>query len=243
MAVFAASVVLCLFTLAWCVALVRKTRRGPVRYLVGLTGLLSVYHGSRVLGQHVDATLDAEATGLLMTAIYLAAVAILEFYIVEAWALRCRLRLAEAESSVPKPFRVADPHSADVLYRAMADACPLAAFAVDLSGKTCFWNASAEAMFGWTRREVLGEVSPIVLRKDGDANWTVRKDGQRIDVSYWLAPFHTSASEMQGTLTMVSRQRPRRGESTRTASSPVPLQQSAAGNPCPTGLPDADCPV
>lgn len=51
--------------------------------------------------------------------------------------------------------------SADWLER-LLDATAAAVVAVDLQGRTLFWNAAAEQLFGWSRADVLGLPPPIV---------------------------------------------------------------------------------
>jgi len=52
--------------------------------------------------------------------------------------------------------------SIDPTLQVLFDASPLAMVAVDLDLNVILWNASAEAMFGWSRREVLGRPYPLV---------------------------------------------------------------------------------
>jgi diguanylate cyclase (GGDEF)-like protein/PAS domain S-box-containing protein len=39
---------------------------------------------------------------------------------------------------------------------------PLAIYAVDLGGNVCLWNRAAEALFGWTAEDVLGDFPPFL---------------------------------------------------------------------------------
>src|SRR5438105_5444141 len=44
----------------------------------------------------------------------------------------------------------------------LQDAAGIALLGVDLEGRTVFWSLGAEALFGWTARDILGRVPPIV---------------------------------------------------------------------------------
>src|SRR5262249_11730098 len=49
--------------------------------------------------------------------------------------------------------------------RALIEAAPLAICALDAEGQVRIWSPAAERIFGWSRREVLGKVTPIVPEK------------------------------------------------------------------------------
>ncbi len=88
------------------------------------------------------------------------------------------------------------------MLEAIIKASPLAIVAVDAEDRVILWNASAERMLGWTEKEVLGQLPPILLpeaelppvseppsgQQNGVESIRIRKDGVRIPVSVWTAP-------------------------------------------------------
>ena len=89
------------------------------------------------------------------------------------------------------------------MLEAIIKASPLAIIAVDAEERVILWNESAERMFGWLEKEVLGRRSPILppemdraslgievssgpLRGIDSAR--IRKDGVRVPVRVWSAP-------------------------------------------------------
>ena len=98
---------------------------------------------------------------------------------------------------------------------------PLAAFVFDRDGCVVRWNPAAEATFGWTEAEVLGRYLPIVppsaheefrgLRQRvlaGDKVAGVetireRKDGTKIEVRIFGAPYRDRSGDVVGILAMV----------------------------------------
>ncbi|MBM3735035.1 MAG: PAS domain-containing protein [Acidobacteria bacterium] len=238
------SVLLSLATLFWCLHLVRTLKMGPpARYMIGLTGLLSIYHASRVLGEAgyigKGNPALAEASTLLLTALYLAALSILEYYFVEVRRLRYQLRLTQAsESLAPQATQVNDPRRAQVLYQAMSDSCPLAVYAEDPAGNICYWNTAAERMLGFTRSQVLGRPLPFRLNRTQTGGQVEFRDGRVLDVQSWYAPFQTSGNEIYGNLTILD-SRP----VTQTASHEAQPQRSAADNPSQTALQNVRCPA
>lgn len=244
--VTAIQVVICLITFGWCLTLLRRARLGPVRYLVAITTVLCVYHVARLLNEFgfLGQVASFEQAGsLAMTTMYLAAIAILEFYIAERKRLQYKLRLTEAaELPPPQPFHVAQPQHAQVLYQAMADACPLAVFATNPSGLICYWNSAAERLLGWECTEVLGRAVPSVIsRTSSDWNLVTKKDGGTVEAHVYTSPFQTPGHEIFGTLTVIATKPPK--STTQNSLRPVPPPQSTAGTPAPTCLQDAHCPV
>ena len=89
------------------------------------------------------------------------------------------------------------------MLEAIIKASPLAIIAVDQQQRVILWNQSAERMFGWNEKEVLGKLLPILLPEAGDAprvdeqdtgplhgveTVRIHKDGRRVPVSIWTAP-------------------------------------------------------
>jgi PAS domain S-box-containing protein len=85
---------------------------------------------------------------------------------------------------------------------AIITASPLAIVAVDAEDRVILWNQSAERMLGWTEKEVLGQLLPILpldgeqlpqpdapqAAQHGFETVRVRKDGVRVPVNVWTAP-------------------------------------------------------
>ncbi len=207
----AVSVLVCLGSLGWCILLLRRVRLGKIRYFVAFTGALCIYHASRLLagaGVVKESMVPnlGQASEVVMTTMYLAAVAILEFYMVERTRLQYKLRLVEAaESPPPQPFHMEDPQHAQAMYRAMSDACPLPVYAITPSGKVCYWNAAAERVLGFARSEVIGKPLGLEIHKVGsDAVRVQRKDGQPVEATVWSAQYRTPGHEIYGTLTILA---------------------------------------
>ncbi len=89
------------------------------------------------------------------------------------------------------------------MLEAIIKASPLAIIAVDAEDRVILWNESAERMFGWLEKEVLGQPVPIfpagldraALGIDLSAgpvqaieSVRIRKDGVRVPVSVWSGP-------------------------------------------------------
>ena len=90
--------------------------------------------------------------------------------------------------------------------RAIVEASPASIVEFDRNGRVCLWNAAAEAMYGWTRDEVLGRLPSSVEEQDRPAfNDTLSKvlqgarlgpltatrrckDGKQIDLTVSWAP-------------------------------------------------------
>ncbi len=244
--VTAIQVTICLITLGWCLALLRRARLGPLRYLVAITTVLCFYHGARLMNEFgfigQVASFD-QAGSLVMTTMYLAAIAILEFYLAERKRLQYKLRLTEAaELPPPQPFHVAQPQHAQVLYQAMADACPLAVFATNPSGLLCYWNSAAERLLGWECAEVLGRPVPSVIdRTPSEWSLVTKKDGSMLEAHIYMSPFQTPGHEIFGTLTIIATRPPK--STTQTSLRPAPPQQSKADSPDATCLQGEHCPV
>ncbi|HEY3416349.1 MAG TPA: PAS domain S-box protein [Armatimonadota bacterium] len=102
--------------------------------------------------------------------------------------------------------------------QAVVNASPAAITAIDLEGRVIFWAPSAEALFGWSAGEAVGQSLPIVppdkleehhrfreraQRGEALSNQEVvrrRKDGTFIDVSLSTAPLRDAAGQVYGTV-------------------------------------------
>jgi len=106
--------------------------------------------------------------------------------------------------------------------RTLIEASPLAISVLDRQGIVRAWNPAAELVFGWTRREVLGQPLPIVpddrreeflsnLRRtlageslEGVETAGRRKDGSLIDVQVWTSLLRSPQDEPESILTVAA---------------------------------------
>ena len=212
------SLCICLATLLWCILLIPRLKQSHDRFLVGLVGLLSIYHGLRILK---DTGLWAgppggrfeQIGGFAVTGLYLVAVLILEVYTSENRKNVLRLRLAEASAATAPVLQVpisASPLSVHDLSQTVIESSPLPMYAVDSAGAVCYWNAAAERVFGWSREEILGGPLPVVTEASEsaprrDATCFLRKkDGTCITAEVWTAPIPRAGDSLRATLTIVS---------------------------------------
>ncbi|MGP0071448.1 MAG: response regulator [Bryobacteraceae bacterium] len=101
------------------------------------------------------------------------------------------------------------------MLEAIIKASPLAIVAIDADDRVILWNQSAERMFGWLGKEVLGQPNPTLppemdraaLGIDistgpvrGIESVRIRKDGARVPVRVWSAPI----SSLGGRLSMLT---------------------------------------
>jgi len=204
------SVALCLLTLGWCALLVPRLKFSLDRFLVGLVGLLCTYHGVKMLreagvlkgvgGPGVDTV-----SSVAITALYLLAVGILQFYTAEHRNLKYKLRLTEAREAPPLAPAVSvarDSHRVQEISHAVLESSPLAMYAVDPAGSVCCWNSAAERMFGWRKAEVIGRRLPVVRSSEEGGYTLSRKDGSQFQAEVWTAPVQLPGTG--GTLTIVS---------------------------------------
>lgn len=127
--------------------------------------------------------------------------------------------------------------SADYL-RALFDAAPLALYDLDTRGRVKrLWNPAAEALFGWTREEVVGRPLPFVpedRKKEFEALFAevlrgrtvvgteilrVRKDGSEIYIELSAVPLYDRHGEVTGVMSIagnITEQR-RRAQELRSA--------------------------
>jgi PAS domain S-box-containing protein len=93
---------------------------------------------------------------------------------------------------------------------------PAAIVTLDADGRVDIWNPSAEELFGWTAKEVLGENPPIFPTDTREKLETIRnrlftdaivtdidiecveKTGAPLDISLSAAPLHGSTGSMEG---------------------------------------------
>jgi two-component system sensor histidine kinase EvgS len=115
--------------------------------------------------------------------------------------------------------KTAELRHREAFQRAMITYSPLALFSIDLDGIVSSWNPSAERMFGWTAREVLGKPLPIVP-EDSQPEFDVlrrqvaeggqfsgrelvhrRRDGTPISLSLSVAPIRDRGGRIIGIMT------------------------------------------
>jgi PAS domain S-box-containing protein len=96
---------------------------------------------------------------------------------------------------------------------------PLAIWSLDTEGRVAFWSPAAERIFGWTEREAVGKILPVIpenrrgefeeaLRRlsSGDPLEAAerthrRKDGKLVQVAIWSVPLHDASAKVVGFLT------------------------------------------
>jgi PAS domain S-box-containing protein len=90
----------------------------------------------------------------------------------------------------------------------MVDASPLAMFTVDSQGRVNSWNAAAERLLGWTRKEVLGAPPPVRIADAGPNRSNVAlsfrdHSGQEIGAAAWSVPLREDSGGKRGHLTVL----------------------------------------
>jgi PAS domain S-box-containing protein len=111
-------------------------------------------------------------------------------------------------------------HPPAEVFRALFDASPFGIVAVDPAGLVLLWSRSAERIFGWNKKEVMGRPLPLDLQlhrqPQGDAPHSEvesslrRKDGTVIHVEFRTAPWRDAQGTVQGTLAILADIGPRR---------------------------------
>ena len=107
-------------------------------------------------------------------------------------------------------------------FEALIEASPLAIIVCDAQGHVEKWNASAERMFGWSEKELLGRAVPLfpvgqedeslqqreaIVRGDTFADVEavrMRKDGTPVSVSISAAPVRSASGKTGGYLMIVA---------------------------------------
>ncbi len=105
---------------------------------------------------------------------------------------------------------------------AVLEASPLAISLMDGNGVVQLWNSAATRLFGWTREEVLGRLTPTVppekraefqdnLRRSmrdeplkGQETVRWRKDGQRVDVALWSSVLRDAEGKPERIVSIVA---------------------------------------
>ena len=114
------------------------------------------------------------------------------------------------------------PFDAERFAIALAAAMPDAVVYADADGHIRYWNGGAEAIFGFTAAEAIGQmldiIVPVTLRqrhwdgyektmRTGETRYgggdllavpAIRKDGTRISTEFTIVPFRDDAGKMTG---------------------------------------------
>jgi PAS domain S-box-containing protein len=112
------------------------------------------------------------------------------------------------------------------LYQRIVEDSPIAILYADREGKIRFWNAGAEAVFGYTPEEALGQsLDLIVPERQRARHWegwarvmasgvtkygrdplavpAMRKDGSRISIEFNIVLLRAPTGELRGAAAMV----------------------------------------
>ncbi|MGE5276573.1 MAG: PAS domain-containing protein [Acidobacteriota bacterium] len=112
------------------------------------------------------------------------------------------------------------------LYQRIVEDSPMAILYADREGKIRLWNSGAEAMFGYTAQEALGQsLDLIVPEKQRARHWegwervmatgvtkygrdvlavpALKKDGSRISIEFNIVLLRASAGELVGAAALV----------------------------------------
>jgi PAS domain-containing protein len=193
----ALALLICLATILWCILLIRRQRGSVDKVLTGLLGLIAIYESFRILKDSGFAMFAhfhmlEGWVDFISACLYLLAALILKTSSVDRAATRVHLRLMEAGE---KPIDLASGGMASgtELHHPLADASPLAMFAIDLHGVVTYSNPAAEMLTGWTRSELVGHHLPF------DAGGPIQsKNGRPIECAVWTAPIRTPHGPPRG---------------------------------------------
>lgn len=194
---------ICLATLLWCIAILRKRQKGLDRFLAVCIGAICVTQGMRLLQQTGFISLPGSAFAeLMITGLYLIAILILRISAMEHKSTQVRLRLVEADDQtrvapIVSPMNL-DPPEHNVTEKILGSN-PLATIALDTAGHVIYWNSAAERLLGWKSDEVVGKPSPLSL------NAAIRsKAGSPLRVESWVSALHDSAGRPSGTVHVIA---------------------------------------
>ena len=119
-----------------------------------------------------------------------------------------------------------DSSDRDLLYRRIVENSSVAILFADREGKIRLWNAGAEAMFGFTAGEALGQSLDLIIPERQRArHWegwekvmatgvtryghdalavpAMRKDGSRISIEFNILLLRTDAGEILGAAALI----------------------------------------
>ena len=196
----ASALCVCLAAILWCIAILRRQKKGPDRFLAALIGAICITEGLRLL-QHsgfismpTPLGLDSFAE-LMITGLYLIAILILRLSALERKSTEARLRLVEANDQP----RVSPLVSLELPDQSVSDLIlgsnPLPTIGLDTAGTVIYWNSPAERLLGWKCDDVLGKPSPSPLTSP------IRlKSGAQVRVESWISAIRDSSGRPCGTL-------------------------------------------
>lgn len=122
----------------------------------------------------------------------------------------------------PRKLAEKDLQEKTELIRSVFQASPLAMIALDREGIVTLWNPAAERMFGWTEKEALGSLNPIVPEQKLDEFRRLqeilfrgesfsgleltrrKKDGMAIEISLSTAPLTGLDGKIVGNLAVIA---------------------------------------
>jgi len=134
-------------------------------------------------------------------------------------------------------------------FRALVHASPMAVVSADLEGKVAVWNPAAERLFGWSAKEIVGNIAPLtpqelevemnMLRKkimagevtQGLETVRLNRVGERIPVSISAAPLFDEKRTLVSTMSVFEdiRERKRLESQVREAQKMEVLGRLAGG--------------
>ncbi len=191
-----ATICFILVTLCWTIVLLQRVREGRARFLIAMVGLVSMFHGLRLLTANGLGALETVARYGGVVDLLVAILMLVALVIVHSEASRHRvtmvqLRLAQANE---RPVRALDGKMSSLLLDAksaetaignpvnvppeklldsLIQASPVAIVALDESGLVCTCNEAAEKLYSRDHDSLLGKPLPD-LRKQAQ-----RKKGEQ----------------------------------------------------------------
>lgn len=178
------AVCLILLTLCWTVVLLQTFRESRARFLMGMVGLVAIFHGVRLLTDSGIGEFSAVApyegvVDLVVALLTFAALLIVNTEATSHRTTRVCLRLAQAmeppvpvvnKSAVSRVFENASPRARaegapkrspeEAALERLMDSAPVALVAFDASGRVCLSNAAADTLFGVNRGQLVGMSLP-----------------------------------------------------------------------------------
>ena len=193
----ALALLICLATILWCILLLRRQRNSVDKVLTGLLGLIAIYESLRILKDSGFAMFAhfhmlEGWVDFVSACLYMLAALILKTSSTDRAATKVHLRLMEAGEQ-RLDLANAGIASAAELRHTLAEASPLAMFAIDLQGAVTYCNPAAEILTGWTRSELIGHQLPF------DVGGIIQgKNGRPIECAVWTAPLRTLQGPPRG---------------------------------------------
>jgi PAS domain-containing protein len=199
----AIALLICLATILWCILLTRRQRNGLDKILTGLLGLIAIYQAFRILKDSGFVAFTRFRTiegwvDLISACLYLVAALILKNSSLDRVSTRIQLRRMEADE---RPLDRSNAVMAAVpeLGHPLMDSSPLAIFAVDAVGAVTYWNAAAENLSGWTRKEMVGHELPFHLHGP-----ILSKSAGYIEAAIWRSPVRSANGAPRGTVVIAA---------------------------------------